>query len=407
MSKENGFAPIRRGLWEHIRDGRMSHLQALAFVYICSQADTRTGIWKGCAKSLAAELGLRERTARDVLEKMERGDYIRRFAVPGLHSCYPILVHKFAVTQGEHNGEQLNALTSKSPAELAYFSCEQIVEHGGEHSAGQRRIENREKRRKADKPPADARFGAFLEFAKASFQTKHKHPPTWDYFAKDGSALAAFLRRAAHVTLEDWQAHVLNFFDSTEAFTVKQGGSLAYFISRFDTFSAGPILEGGSNGKVTSFSDQNAEAKKPPQQSARFWAVLRKHLAIFTEHYRQPMNKLSVLAYAEDLSDLTPDQLDRACIEARRTSEFMPVSATIRNCLSRIRSSEPVYLGPPLLEYPQIVAEERQEALVFSEELRKKLGPLSKKDERPRITVRPSTLSIEEQRQILQEKGFL
>ena len=82
---------------------------------------------------------------------------------------------------------------------------------------------------------------------------------------------------------------------------------------------------------------QNGEAKNPHQQSARFWTVLRKHLAIFTEHYRQPMSELSVLAYAEDLSDLSPEQLDAACIEARRTSEFMPVSATIRNCLSEIR----------------------------------------------------------------------
>jgi hypothetical protein len=140
----------------------MSHLEALAFVYVCSQADTRTGIWKGCAKSLAGELGLKERTARDVLEKMEHGDYIRRFAVPGLHSCYPILVHKFPITQGEHNGEQLNALESKSPTELSYVpreqDGEQNVEHGVEHGAAQRRKENREerqeKKKEAPAPPS-------------------------------------------------------------------------------------------------------------------------------------------------------------------------------------------------------------------------------------------------------------
>jgi hypothetical protein len=252
MSKENGFAPIRRGIWEHLRDGRMSHLEALAFVYICSQADTRTGIWKGCAKSLAGELGIKERTARDVLEKMEHGDYIRRFAVPGLHSCYPILIHKFPITQGEHNGEQLNAMDSKSPVDLTYFSCEQDGEQSVEHGAAQRRIENREKRKNQADKPADPRFGPFLEFAKTSFEIKHKYPPTWDCFGKDGAALAAFLRRAPRVTMEIWQIHVLNFFDSTEVFTVKQGGSLSYFVGRFDAFSSGPILEkqpiGGSNG---------------------------------------------------------------------------------------------------------------------------------------------------------------
>lgn len=257
MSKSNGFLQLRRGLWEHVRDARLSITEALAFIYICSEADTRTGIWKGSAKSLSGELGIPERTARDVLERMEHGDYVRRFAVPGRHSCYPILVHKFEITQGEHNGEQLNALESKSPAELSYFSREQSVEedgeHGVEHGAAQRRIENREKRKKqADKPPTDTRFGPFLEFAKASFETKHGHPPTWDCFGKDGKELAAFLRRAPHVALADWQTHISNFFDSTEPFTVKQGGSLSYFVRRFDTFANGAILaqKGGGNGKL-------------------------------------------------------------------------------------------------------------------------------------------------------------
>lgn len=155
MSKENGFVPLRRGLWEHIRDGRMCVMQALAFIYMCSQADTRTGVWKGCAKSICGELGICERTARDVLEKLELGNYIRRFAVPGRHFCYPILVHKFPITQGEHNGEQLNALESKSPAELSYFPREQTVqqdgEHGVEHNAAQRRKETGETRQEKKK----------------------------------------------------------------------------------------------------------------------------------------------------------------------------------------------------------------------------------------------------------------
>jgi hypothetical protein len=100
MSKQNGFVPIRRGLWEHLRDGRMSPLASLAFIYICSQADTRTGLWKGSAGALVGELGLLPRTARDVLERLEHGDYIRRFLRPGERFCYPILVHKFPLTQG-------------------------------------------------------------------------------------------------------------------------------------------------------------------------------------------------------------------------------------------------------------------------------------------------------------------
>lgn len=184
MSKENGFAPIRRGLWDHIRDGRMSHLEALAFVYVCSQADTRTGIWKGCARSLAGELGMKERTARDVLEKMEQGGYIRRFAVPGQHSCYPILVHKFPITQGEHYGEQLNALQSKSPVDLRYFSCEQdggqSVEHDVKHGAAQRRSEKgKERREKKQHHPKkrDDVFSPPKSFSEKAKQTlSEKYP---------------------------------------------------------------------------------------------------------------------------------------------------------------------------------------------------------------------------------------
>lgn len=114
----------------------------------------------------------------------------------------------------------------------------------------------KEKRKSAATPPADARYGPFLELAKASFEGKYGHPPTWDCFGKDGAALAAFLRRAPHVTLEVWTAHLSAYFDSTEPFTVKQGGSLSYFVSKFDAFEHGPI-QGGNNG------NRNNAAVKP------------------------------------------------------------------------------------------------------------------------------------------------
>ncbi len=132
---------------------------------------------------------------------------------------------------------------------------------------------------------------------------------------------------------------------------------------------------------------------------------------MFTEHYRQPMSELSVLAYAEDLSDLTPDQLDAACIEARRTSEFMPVSATIRNCHLKIRSSEPVLLGPPQLTYPEISQEEREEALKYSAALRAALAKSppsqTQRQKRKPLAFPPSQFTIEEQRAVLKRKGYL
>jgi hypothetical protein len=270
VPKDSGFLQLRRGVWEHVKDGRMSKTDALCFIYIVGQADTRSGVWNGSASSLSGELGMSPRTSRDVLERLSARGYLKRFPTPGKHSCYPILVHKFLITSGEHSGEHLNARDSTSKDYLKYFPREQRVEdygeHGVEHSAAQKRIETKDTRKKQAATPPDARFGPFLEFAKTSFEAKHKHPPTWDCFGKDGAALAGFLRRAPHVTVDVWQAHISSFFDSTEMFTLKQGGSLAYFISKFDAFERGPILagpqKGGGNGKptATDLARQNARS---------------------------------------------------------------------------------------------------------------------------------------------------
>jgi hypothetical protein len=268
VSKENGFLQLRRGIWNHVRDGSLTAVAALAYIFMLSEADTRSGIWKGSAQCIATALRIPKSTAKYVLKCLD-GRYIRRFSAPGRHSCYPILLHRFVITQGQHVGLMLDAINSGNEKELEFFEREEFPASSPElvqQVGPQRRIENREERKKqAGKPPADPRFGPFLELAKASFETKHGHPPTWDCFGKDGKELTAFLRRAPHVTFEVWQTHISSFFDSTEPFTVKQGGSLSYFVRRFDTFADGPIsatLQKGTNGKptATDLAMQNARA---------------------------------------------------------------------------------------------------------------------------------------------------
>jgi len=271
MSKENGFAPIRRGLWEHLRDGRMTPLEALAFVYICSQADTRTGIWKGSAGALVNELGFNPRTARDLLERMEHGDYIRRFVSQGMRRCYPILVHKFPITQGEHNGEVLDALSSAKQdgcLELRYFPREVDGEVHGEVRSSQRRIENIENKEKKNPraaktaAPTDPRFQPFFSFAFESYRVKHGRAPIWT--GKDRNGLKNLLRGQSpdDLPLERLERLWEHFAASTEPFTAKQGDSLGYFCSNADKFSDGPILEkqGGSNGNLVSFAEQRSRA---------------------------------------------------------------------------------------------------------------------------------------------------
>jgi len=255
MSRENGFLQLRRRVFRHVRDGCLNPLQALCFIYMLSQADTRSGVWKGGAGALAGELSIPDRTARRVLEALDAG-YIKRFAVPGRNGCYPILLHKFLITDGEHRGEQLNALDSESPAYLRYFPRELNGEHEVEHVTTQKKLETIEKKIKKNPaakptPPADSRRQPFIEFATKSFESRFGQKPSWQ--GKDWKQLKNLLA-ATSAPQEEIQARWQHFLASTEAFTAKQGGSLAYFCTNFDAFINGPLVapaKGTGHGKPT------------------------------------------------------------------------------------------------------------------------------------------------------------
>jgi hypothetical protein len=271
------YIPIRPGIEEHLVRGAMSLCEFGVYALIHIQADYRTGIWRGSAPRILATAprGASLRQVQRALEHFEEMGYLKSFRIQGARGNTPYLIDKFTVRSGALRGYRVNTSRSESWQRPCYELVAEddtvpVTEGVAEGDALSRskKKEVREKKNPAAKPalPADPRFGPFLEFARTSFEAKHNRPPTWDCFGKDGSALAAFLRRAAHVTLDVWQIHVLNFFNSTETFTLKQGGSLAYFVSRFDTFGSGPIpaspQKGGSNGKptATDLAKQNARS---------------------------------------------------------------------------------------------------------------------------------------------------
>jgi hypothetical protein len=269
--------PIRPGIEEHLVCGAMSLCEFGIYALIHIQADYRTGIWRGSAPRILATgpRGASLRQVQRALEHFENMGYLKSFRVQGARGNTPYLIDKFTVRSGALKGYRVNAAKSESWQRPFYELVAEVVTEDdavpvAEHDALSRSKKKEVRRNKEEPaaktaPPADSRFGPFLEFVKGSFEAKHKRPPTWDCFGKDGSALAAFLRRAPHITLDVWETNVLNYFDSTEAFTLKQGGSLAYFVSRFDTFSDGPILavpRKGTNGKptATDLAVQNARA---------------------------------------------------------------------------------------------------------------------------------------------------
>jgi hypothetical protein len=255
MSKENGFLQLRRGIWEHVRNGQMNVNMLAIYVYILSEADTRTGTWMGCAQSICGALRLPLSTVKYALSKMD-GVYIRRFIVRGRRFCHPILCHKFVLTNGPDVGRMLDALSSTSEKALAFFPdavSPDIQPDHSEHVGRQKRRENRDERRKAKpraaKPaaPADPRFRAFVDFAYRAFELKHGQKPDWS--GKDFKNLTALLKRNQALTLAELERRWNHYSASTERFTVSRGDSLDYFCSKFDSFISGPIC--GPKEKVS------------------------------------------------------------------------------------------------------------------------------------------------------------
>lgn len=270
--KEN-YVPIRPGILEHLLRGDISACEFGIYAIIHLQADFKTGIWRGSAARIAnaAPRGTDLRRVQRALERLVDLGLLKPFRTPGRRGNYPVLINKYTVRSGALKGKRLNAERSSDWRKPIYEACADSDTESDAVGAPYQEVRSKKEekgKRQAAKPapPADGRFGEFLEFAKDSFEAKYHRPPTWDCFGKDGTALAAFLRRAPHVTEDVWQSHIVNYFDSTEPFTLKQGGSLSYFVSRFDAFASGPMVagvqKGGGNGKptATDLAIQNARS---------------------------------------------------------------------------------------------------------------------------------------------------
>ena len=278
VSNFAGYLQLRRAIFEHVRDGRLAHMEALAYIYIASQADTRSGVWCGSSGALAGEFCCSERLARCLLENLSRKQYIKRFPTPGRHFCYPILVNKYLVTDGEHVGARLNAMASESwnllvfeknglsPKQCVKLNVEQRVEHHVQQGTPQNRIKNRELRKEnknpAATPPVDPRFDLLHDFAYESFRAKHGVAPHWN--GRDRKLLQEFLRNNREVTTDEFKRRWANFLTSTQKFFQEQGDSLGFFCSRFDSFIDGPLLERsnlkGGTGHAASIDERNLAA---------------------------------------------------------------------------------------------------------------------------------------------------
>jgi hypothetical protein len=112
----------------------------------------------------------------------------------------------------------------------------------GEVRSQRSEVRDRTESKRAAKParPADPRSKAFVDFASRSYQRKHGQAPNWT--GKDSQNLTALLRQNQTLTPSELERRWNHYTASTEPFTEKQGDSLAYFCTKFDSFIDGPIL---------------------------------------------------------------------------------------------------------------------------------------------------------------------
>ena len=71
-----GYVQLRRGILEHLQDGRMTSDEFAAFTVVLLKADHKTGVWRGAGKALARLLGWCERKGRLVLASLAAKGYL-------------------------------------------------------------------------------------------------------------------------------------------------------------------------------------------------------------------------------------------------------------------------------------------------------------------------------------------
>jgi hypothetical protein len=219
-----GFIQLRRGISEHVRDGRLSFFEASLYVFVMMEANPATGLCYGSAGLFAAIYGISPRTCRDALEKLEQKGYLRRFPTRGKHGSYPILINKFLCSVGAMKGMYVNSLKSEGYSKIYYERRDDGVNDGAaagvnesvNESAGSKILDTREEKleTKKQKPTAkvkplpDERFGDFRNDFETAYKFINKIPAPWD--ATEATRLSRWLKKNPTITREQWQSILKN-----------------------------------------------------------------------------------------------------------------------------------------------------------------------------------------------------
>jgi hypothetical protein len=105
-----GWYPRRRGILEHLNNGRISLLDAAVHDFLCLTCNYRTGVATACAEKIRAlcPRGTSLRAVQRSLDRLEKIGWIKRFRTHGARGNYPILIGKYFVTDASQRWYSVN-----------------------------------------------------------------------------------------------------------------------------------------------------------------------------------------------------------------------------------------------------------------------------------------------------------
>ncbi len=104
-----GWVAVRRGILEHVMDGKLSTTEYAVFMTLVLLADRRTGSGRTNAAALRTYLpGLKYETAKRTLTSLQKKGYIWRSIRPRSTAVYPYWVNHYEITDGPRKAFQTN-----------------------------------------------------------------------------------------------------------------------------------------------------------------------------------------------------------------------------------------------------------------------------------------------------------
>jgi hypothetical protein len=314
LGDRSGYVQLRRGLFDHVREGKITFMEASIYIAILVDANPATGVCFGSAGLYSVIFGLPPRTVRDALEKLEKKAYLKRFTVVGKHGSYPILINKFLCTDGAAKGRYVNAVATTDYTSVLFFERDEDVELNGNdsvnedvnESAASRRIENREKKLETKQKPlrrsksaADERTTPFKEDFERAFKYDNNAPAPWD--GKEGARLLSWLKANPTITRQQWQMILQNRHKSP----VNKAAPLSIWVSKALAWLNGPADEWGKSTSGGLFNGKGTYEK--PTTAERQAAELQRSIRDFGTTPRADQDSRGALGDGGGSSDPVPD----------------------------------------------------------------------------------------------------